>query len=118
MTSVNAHLATFKHENRNVLHKYRQCKMIASIIIILGALFWLLIETNWLTISLPIYMAEPVIDLPNLRKISWTLNTHGILALAGIVGPLILVTMDLIAALIRSDVKSGHQTFHAASNPA
>jgi hypothetical membrane protein len=72
--------------------------MITAIIIILGAFLWLLMETNWLTIRLPTYKIDPLIDLPNLRKISWILNTHGILALAGIVGPLILVTMDLIAA--------------------
>ena len=87
--------------------------MIIVIIIILGALIWLLMETNWLTIRLPTYAAEPVIDLPNLRKISWILNTHGILGLAGIVGPLILVTMDLIAAfsdpkysLVRQSISS------------
>ena len=72
--------------------------MIAAIIIILGALFWLLMETNWLTIRLSTYAAEPVIELSNMRNALGLLNTHGILALAGIVGPLILVTMDLVAA--------------------
>jgi hypothetical membrane protein len=72
--------------------------MITAIIIILGALLWLLIETNWLSIRLTAYASEPVIKLPDRRKVFGMLDTHGILALAGIVGPLILVTMDLIAA--------------------
>ena len=72
--------------------------MIIAIIIILGALIWLLIETNWLTIRLSTYALEPVIKLPDRRKVLWILNAHGILALAGIIGPLILVTLDLIAS--------------------
>ena len=72
--------------------------MIAAIIIILGALLWLLMETNWLTIRLPTYAPEPTIEIPDLRNVLGMMNAHGILALAGIVGPLILVTMDLIAA--------------------
>ena len=72
--------------------------MIAAIIVILGALLWLLMETNWLTIRLSASAPEPVIKLPDRRKVFRMLDAHGILALAGIVGPLILVTMDLIAA--------------------
>ena len=72
--------------------------MIAAIIIILGALLWLLMETNWLTIRLLTYALEPTIEIPDLRNVLGIMNAHGILALAGIVGPLVLVTMDLIAA--------------------
>jgi len=72
--------------------------MIITIIVILGALLWLLMETNWLTIRLPTYAPEPVIELPNIRKVSLMLDAHGILALAGVIGPLILVTLDLIAS--------------------
>ena len=43
--------------------------MIAAIIIILGALFWLLMETNWLTIRLPTYTLEPTIEIPDLRNV-------------------------------------------------
>ena len=87
--------------------------MIAAIIIILGALLWLLMETNWLTIRLSAYAPELVIKLPDRRKVFRMLDTHGILALAGIVGPLIPVTMDLIAAfnqpnyrLVRQSISS------------
>jgi hypothetical protein len=87
--------------------------MIVASIIILGALFWLLMETNWLTIRLPTYAAEPVIELSNLRNTLGLLNTHGILALAGIIGPFILVTLDLVAAfsqpkysLVRQSINS------------
>jgi hypothetical protein len=87
--------------------------MIAAIIIILGALLWLLIETNWLTIRLPVFGLEPTIEIPDLRNVLGIMNAHGILALAGIVGPLIPVTMDLIAAfnqpnyrLVRQSISS------------
>jgi hypothetical protein len=87
--------------------------MIAAIIIILGDLLWLLIETNWLTIRLPVFGLEPTIEIPDLRNVLGIMNAHGILALAGIVGPLILVTMDLIAAfnqpnyrLVRQSISS------------
>ena len=72
--------------------------MIGAFIIILGALLWLLLETNWFTISLPAYAPEPLIKLPDRRKVFGMLDAYGILASAGIVGPLILVTLDLIAA--------------------
>ena len=87
--------------------------MIIAIIIILGALIWLLIETNWLTIRLTTNAQEPVIKLPDRRKVFGMLNAHGILGLAGILGPLILVTMDWIAAfsdpkysLVRQSISS------------
>ncbi len=72
--------------------------MIIAIIVFLGALVWLLIETKWLTIRLPIYAAKPVVVFPNMWKVFRMLGIHGVLALAGIIGPLILVTMDLIGA--------------------
>jgi hypothetical protein len=75
--------------------------MIITIVIIFGALVWLLIETNWLTIRLPAYATEPVIHLPNARTFLGMLDTEGILGLAGIVGPLILVALDLTAAFIQ-----------------
>lgn len=77
--------------------------MIIAIIIILGALLWLLVETNWLTIRLPTYAPELVIRLPDMRNVFGMLDAQGILALAGIVGPLILVTMDLIAAFTQPE---------------
>ena len=84
--------------------------MIAAIIIILGALFLLLMETNWLTIRLPIYALEPTIEIPDLRNVLGIMNARGILALAGIVGPIILITMDLIAAFTQLNYSLVHQS--------
>jgi hypothetical protein len=77
--------------------------MIIAIIVILVALFWLMIETNWLTIRLPYYASETVIELPDIRKIYRMLDAYGILALAGIVGPIMLIILDLTASLTAPD---------------
>lgn len=87
--------------------------MIIAIITILGALLWLMVETKWLTIKLPVYTLEPVINIPNMREITGALDASGILALAGIVGPFMLVTLDLIAAFTAPDYSIIRQSMSA-----
>jgi hypothetical protein len=87
--------------------------MIPTIIVILGALLWLMLETHWLTVRLPAAAPEPVITPHDLRRAVWILNTQGILALAGIVGPLMFLTLDLTAAFTVPDYSPVRQSISA-----
>ncbi|MBN1643920.1 MAG: DUF998 domain-containing protein [Dehalococcoidales bacterium] len=99
--------------------------MIITIIVIFAALFWLLVETKWLTVRLPVYAVEPVVEFPSVRKIIRAVklpdvratfkmpNIYGILALAGIIGPVLLVTLDLIGGLTTPNYSPLRQTMSA-----
>jgi hypothetical protein len=87
--------------------------LIITIITIFGALVWLMVETKWLTIRLPIYALEPVIKIPDMRMALRMIDTHGILALAGIIGPFILVVLDITASLTAPDYSPIRQSMSA-----
>ena len=77
--------------------------MIVSILVIICALLWLLKETDWLTLRLPAYLPEQGFRFPRIKIfINW-LDARGLLALAGIIGPLLLIATDVTAASIQPD---------------
>jgi hypothetical protein len=88
-----------------------------SIAIIVFAFFWLLVETDWLTIRLP-----GVAEAPNLPRTSHELTprakeeVHDVgifLAMAGAIGPLILIAMDLVASLTQPTYSLVHDSISA-----
>ena len=88
-----------------------------SIAIIVFAFFWLLVETDWLTIRLP-----GVTEAPNLSGTSHELTprakqgVHDVgifLAMAGAIGPLILIAMDLVAGLTQPTYSLVHDSISA-----
>ena len=88
-----------------------------SIAIIICAYFWLLVETDWLTIRLPRVPESP--HMPEIRQELVPQAKEGMrdvgifLALCGATGPLILVAMDLVAALTQPKYSLVHDSISA-----
>jgi hypothetical protein len=84
--------------------------MIISLLFISSALFWLLKETKWLTIRLPVDAANPEIKSPKMEKIRFKFGTLDILALAGVIGPVVLIIGDLTATFIQPEYRFFRQS--------
>ena len=88
-----------------------------SIAIIICAYFWLLVETDWLTVRLPRVPESP--HMPEIRQELVPQAKEGMrdvgifLALCGATGPLILVAMDLVAALTQPKYSLVHDSISA-----
>jgi hypothetical protein len=89
-----------------------------SIAIIVFAYFWLLGETDWLRIRLPSVPESP--HAPETRQeLAPQAKEEGVrdvgifLALCGVTGPLILVAMDLVAALTQPKYSLVHDSISA-----
>jgi len=88
-----------------------------SIAFIICAYFWLLVETDWLTIRLPRVPESP--HMPETRQELVPQAKEGVrdvgifLALCGATGPLILVAMDLVAALTQPKYSLVHDSISA-----
>ena len=90
-----------------------------SITIIICAYFWLLMETDWLRIRLPRVPESPHVTETRQELASQAkegVRDVGIfLALCGATGPLILVAMDLVAALTQPKYSLVHDSISALS---
>ena len=88
-----------------------------SIAIIVFAYFWLLVETDWLMIRLPRVPESPhVLETRQelAPQVKDGVRDVGIfLALCGATGPLILVAMDLVAALTQPKYSLVHDSISA-----
>ena len=88
-----------------------------SIAIIIFAYFWLLVETDWLMIRLPCVSESP--HVPETRQELAPQAKEGVrdvgifLALCGATGPIILVAMDLVAALTQPKYSLVHDSISA-----
>ena len=88
-----------------------------SIAFIICAYFWLLVETDWLTVRLPRVPESP--HMPEIRQELVPQAKEGMrdvgifLALCGATGPLILVAMDLVAALTQPKYSLVHDSISA-----
>ena len=88
-----------------------------STAIIVFAYFWLLVETDWLRIRLPRVPESP--HAPKTRQELAPQAKEGVrdvgifLALCGATGPLILVAMDLVAALTQPKYSFVHDSISA-----
>ena len=88
-----------------------------SIAIIICAYFWLLVETDWLTIRLPRVPESP--HVPETRPELAPQAKEGVrdvgifLALCGTTGPFILVAMDLVATLTQPQYSLVHDLISA-----
>ena len=84
-----------------------------SIAIIICAYFWLLVETDWLTIRLPRVPESPYVPETAPQAKEGVRNVGIFLALCEATGPLILVAMDLVAALTQPKYSLVHDSISA-----